>query len=83
MNFGMRLSLNLILDRSAGGEIVVATTTYVMLGGSNCDRLGDTLQAMGKRVVKVTQSGWRPTRQAVETMVETIREKVEKRRWLC
>jgi hypothetical protein len=77
-NFGLRLSFKVILDRSVGGEDVVATTTYVMLGGSNCDRLGDTLQAMGKRVMKVTQSGWRPTRQAVETMVETIRENVEK-----
>jgi len=76
-NFGLRLSFNIIMDRSVGGEVVVATTTYVMLGGSNCDRLGDTLQAMGKRVMKVTQSGWRPTRQAVETMVETIRENVE------
>jgi hypothetical protein len=78
MNFGLRLSINIILDRSVGGEEVVAATTYVMLGGSNCDRLGDTLQAMGKNVIKVTQSGWRPTRQAVETMVETIKEKVAK-----
>jgi hypothetical protein len=77
-NFGVRISLNLVLDRSAGGEAEVVSTSYVMLGGSNCDRLGDTLQAMGKRVFKVTQSGWRPTRQAVETMVEAIREKVDK-----
>jgi hypothetical protein len=49
-----------------------------MLGGSNSDRLGDTLQAMGKRVFKVTKSGWRPTRQAVETMWEAIKEKVDK-----
>jgi hypothetical protein len=33
---------------------------------------------MGKNVMKVTQSGWRPTRQAVETMVETIKENVAK-----
>jgi hypothetical protein len=26
----------------------------------------------------VTKSGWRPTRQAVETMVEAIKEKVDK-----
>jgi hypothetical protein len=74
----VRLSLNLILDRSAGGEAEVVSTSYVMFGGSNCDRLDDTLLAMGKRVFKVTQSGWRPTRQAVETMVEAIREKVDK-----
>ncbi len=78
MNFGVRISFNLILDRSAGGETEVVSTSYVMLGGSNCDRLGDTLLAMGKRVLKLTQSGWRPTRQAVETMVEAIREKVDK-----
>jgi hypothetical protein len=33
-----------------------------MLGGSNCDRLGDTLQAMGKRVFK--DKKWMETNKA-------------------
>jgi hypothetical protein len=34
--------------------------------------------AMGKEVIKVTKGGWRPTRQAVEEMVEAIKDKVDK-----
>ncbi len=30
---------------------------YAALGGSNADRLGDAMVAMGKDVVKVTKSG--------------------------
>jgi hypothetical protein len=75
-NFGVRVSENIDQDRSV--TVVVQTTRYVMLGGSNCDRLGDVLKAMGKRVVKITAGGWRPTRQNVEAMVVAVREKVER-----
>jgi hypothetical protein len=77
VNFGVKVSGNIILDRE-GEEVVVASTVYVMLGGSNCDRLGDTLAAMGKEVLKVTKGGWRPTRQAVDEMVEAIKGNVDK-----
>ncbi len=68
--FGVRVSENLCMDRN----VVVQTTAtvYRMLGGSHCDRLGDTLAAMEKTVVKLTQSGWRPTKQNVENMVEKL-----------
>jgi hypothetical protein len=49
-----------------------------MLGGSICDRLGDTLAEMGKTVAKLTQSGWGPTRQNVENMVDKLQGKVSK-----
>jgi hypothetical protein len=52
INFGVRVSESIDQDRSV--TVVVQTTMYVMLGGSNCDRLGDVLKAMGKRVVKLT-----------------------------
>jgi hypothetical protein len=45
-NFGVRVNYNIMLDRSCGGEVEVATKSFVLLGGSNSDRLGDTLQAM-------------------------------------
>jgi hypothetical protein len=35
---------------------------YAVLGGSNADRLGDAMIAMGKDVVKITKSGWRPSK---------------------
>jgi hypothetical protein len=35
VNFGVKVSSKIILDRE-GEEVVVATTIYVMLGGSNC-----------------------------------------------
>jgi hypothetical protein len=76
VNFGVRVSENIDQDRTVTVE--VKTTGYVMLGGSNCGRLGDVLKAMGKRVVKITAGGWRPTRQNVEAMAKEVREKVEK-----
>jgi hypothetical protein len=59
-NFGVRVSKNIGQDRSV--TVVVQTTRYVMLCGSNCCRLGHMLKANGKRVVKITSGGWRPTR---------------------
>jgi hypothetical protein len=75
-NFGVRVSENLCMDRSVA--VQTSATVYRMLGGSHCDRLGDTLAAMGKTVVKLTQSGWRPTRQNVENMVEKLGGEVSK-----
>jgi hypothetical protein len=43
-----------------------------MVGGSNCGRLGDVLQKMGRKVTKVTSSGWRPSRKGVEEVVEKL-----------
>ncbi len=78
MNFGVRVSDNINKNRNAEEVRASAATLYVMLGGSNCDRLGDTLVAMDKTVLKITKGGWRPTRQAVEAMVEAIKGKVDK-----
>ncbi len=69
-NFGVRVSENLCMDRCVA--VQTTATVYRMLGGSHCDRLGDTLAVMGKTVVMLTQSGWRPTRQNVENMVEML-----------
>jgi hypothetical protein len=44
----------------------------VVLGGSNADRLGDAMAAMGKDVVKVTKSGWRPSKKGVEKMLQLL-----------
>ncbi len=67
VNFGVRVSDNINKNRNAEEVRAAAATLYVMLGGSNCDRLGDTLVAfMDKNVLKITKGGWRPTRQAVE-----------------
>ncbi len=67
----MRVSENTDQDRSV--TVVLQTTRYVMLCGSNCGRLGHMLKAMGKRVVKITSGGWRPTRRNVEA----VREKMQ------
>jgi hypothetical protein len=75
-NFGVRVSENLCMDRCVA--VQTSATVYRMLGGSHCDRLGDTLAAMGKTVVKLIQSGWRPTRQNVENMVEKLGWEVSK-----
>jgi hypothetical protein len=52
-NFGVRVSENLCIDRCVA--VQASAIVYRMLGGSHCDRLGDTLAAMGKKVVKLTQ----------------------------
>ncbi len=66
-NFGARISTNLITGR--GGVIVGREWEYLMVWGSNCGRLGDVLQKMGR---KVTSSGWRPSRKGVEEVVEKL-----------
>ncbi len=47
---------------------------YAVLGGSNADRLGDAIAAMGKDVVKVTKSGWRPSKKGVEEMLQMLED---------
>jgi hypothetical protein len=69
-NFGARVSSNLITGR--GGVMVGREWEYLMVGGSNCGRLGDVLQKMGRKVTKVTSSGWRPSRKGVEDVVEKL-----------
>ncbi len=51
-NFGARVSDNICQDRTVAVE--VKTMSYVMLGGSYCDRLRDVLKAMGKNAIKIT-----------------------------
>ncbi len=53
VNFGVRVSDYIKKNRDAEEVRAAAATIYVMLGGSNCDRLGDTLVAMGKTVLKM------------------------------
>jgi hypothetical protein len=48
---------------------------YAVLRGSNADRLGGAMKAMGKDAVKVTKSGWRPSRKGVEEMLQLMAEK--------
>ncbi len=53
MNFGVRVSDNINKNQNAEEvRVAAAATLYVMLGGSNYDRLGDTLVAMDKNVLK-------------------------------
>jgi len=49
---------------------------YVVWGGSNAGKLADMLRTLGREVVKVTVSGWRPTKAKVEGMVNDLRGKV-------
>ncbi len=77
VNFRVKVSSHIILDRSAE-EAVVTSTVYMKLGGSNCDRMRDMLSAMGKQVLEVTKRGWRPTRQAMEDMVKAVKNKVDR-----
>jgi hypothetical protein len=74
VNFRVKVSSHIILDRSAE-EAVVTSIVYMKLGGSNCDRLRDMLSAMGKQVLEVTKRGRRPTRQAVEDMVMAVKNR--------
>ena len=69
-NFGVRVSGNLDYSREGGEEKPVYK--YAVLGGSNADRLGDAMVAMGKDVVKVTKSGWRPSKKGVEEMLQML-----------
>jgi hypothetical protein len=47
-NFGVRVSGS--LDHSRVGDVVKPVYKYAVLGGSNADRLGDAMIAMGKDV---------------------------------
>ncbi len=76
INFGARISSNLALDRNGNGA--GRTWEYVMIGGSNCERLGDVLAKMGRKVTKVTSKGWRPTKQGVADVVGKLDGKVGK-----
>ncbi len=69
-NFGIRVSGNLDYSRAGGEEKPVYK--YAVLGGSSADRLGDAMVAMGKDVVKVTKSGWRPSKKGVEEMLQLL-----------
>jgi hypothetical protein len=69
-NFGIRVSGNLDHSRAGGEEKPVFK--YAVLGGSNADRLGDAMVAMGKDVVKVTKSGWRPSKKGVEEILQLL-----------
>jgi hypothetical protein len=73
-NFGVRVSSRLILSREGGEGRPV--TKYVVMGGSNADRVGDMLEERGKDVIKLTKGGWRPSKQGVQDMVEMM-EKVD------
>jgi hypothetical protein len=55
VNFGAKISNNLAMDRSAAG--LGKSLKYIIIGGSNGDRLGDVLMKMGREVTKVTSSG--------------------------
>jgi hypothetical protein len=48
---------------------------YMMVGGSNAGRLGDVLEAMGRKVDKACIKGWRPTKTGVKEMVEQLGKK--------
>ncbi len=66
----IHISTNLITGR--GGVMVGREWEFLMVGGSNCGRLGDVLQKMGRKVTKVTSSGWRPSLKGVEEIVEKL-----------
>jgi hypothetical protein len=69
-NFSVRVSG--CLDHSREGGVAQAVYKYAVLGGSNGERLGDTMIAMGKDVVKVAKSGWRPSKKGVEEMLKQM-----------
>ncbi len=75
-NFGVRVSEKLVLDRDY--EATGVENEYVVWGGSNAGRLADVMGKMGLKVVKVTQGGWRPSKQSVEKMMEELEGKVRK-----
>jgi hypothetical protein len=75
-NFGVRVSEKLVLDRDY--EAVRVENEYVVWGGSNAGRLADVMGKMGLKVVKVTQGGWRPSKQSVEKLMEEMEGKVGK-----
>jgi hypothetical protein len=70
VNFGVRVSGS--LDYSREGGAVQTVYKYAVLGGSNADRLGDAMTALGKDVIKLTKSGWRPSKKGVEEMLKLM-----------
>jgi hypothetical protein len=72
-NFGVKISSNLNMSRNrTGGR---NARRYLMVGGSNAGRLGDVLEAMGRKVDKACIKGWRPTKTGVKEMVEQLGKK--------
>jgi hypothetical protein len=76
VNFGARISMCLIVSR--GGAAMGKKWEYLMIGASNCGRLGDVLAKMGRKVTKVTSPGWRPSRKGVEDVVEKLEKQESK-----
>jgi hypothetical protein len=72
VNFGAKISSNLSLDRNATGS--GKNLKYIIIGGSNGDRLGDVLTKMGREVIKITSSGWRPNKKGVTAVTEKLAE---------
>jgi hypothetical protein len=73
-NFGVRVSEKLVLDREY--EAARVENEYVVWGGSNAGRLAEVMLKMGLKVVKVTQGGWRPSKQSVEKTMKEMEGKV-------
>jgi hypothetical protein len=69
-NFGVRISRCLQFSRA--GTVEQPVHKYAVIGGSNADRIGDVLKDMKKDVVKITKSGWRPSKQGVLEILELM-----------
>jgi hypothetical protein len=52
----------------------------VVWGSSNGGRLADVMTKMGFKVVKVTEGGWRPSKQSVAKMLKEMEGKVNRGR---
>jgi hypothetical protein len=75
-NYGVKISTNLKLTRVSTGK--GSKTRYATVGGSNSDLLGKVMKELGKDVTRFSVSGWRPSRQGAEEMVELLDEQLTK-----
>ncbi len=45
---------------------------YLMMSGSNAERIGDALVTLGRPVAKLTKGGWKPNQQGVEELLARL-----------
>ena len=72
-NFGVRVSRNLDLRRVGTGS---GAADYVLIGGSNCGKLGAALKSRGRAVIDLTEKGFRIKEDSAEKLMEKIGDSV-------
>lgn len=77
VGFGLELSLETIQNRDPPIEkqkVNFTDTKYLICGASHASRLADAFVATGKKVINLTQKGWRANKESCAEMALNIKQ---------